>query len=62
MRAPSEPPTPVGAENAGYARRLTKDEPWIDLAVYFGPEHEGGNSHMPMLGTYLDMLAVFLPL
>lgn len=47
---------------AGYARHLTKDEPWTDLAVYFGPEHESGNSHMPMLGTYLDMLAVFLPM
>ncbi|MEV8027620.1 YfbU family protein [Cellulosimicrobium funkei] len=47
---------------ARYARHLIEDDRWTDLAVYFGPEHERGNSHMPMLSTYLDMLAVFLPL
>jgi uncharacterized protein len=46
---------------AGYAAHVTRDGRWAELAVHFDDNHERGNSHMPVLGSYLRMLAVFQP-
>lgn len=53
---------PREARLADYAEHLVRKGRWEELAVYFDPEHEGGNSHSPMLGSYLAMLDVFQPI
>lgn len=47
---------------ADYAGYLIRQGRWTELAVHFDDEHERGNSHMPMLDTYLRMLAVYKPI
>jgi len=46
----------------GFAKYLIDNGKWEDLAVYFDRAHDGGNSHMPMLGTYERMLNEFNPI
>ena len=47
---------------AGYAAHLVSRGRWTELAVYFDDKHERGNSHAPVLGSYLRMHRVFRPL
>ena len=47
---------------ASYAAHVIRDGRWVELAIHFDDQHERGNSHMPVLETYLRMLAVFRPL
>jgi uncharacterized protein len=47
---------------AGYAAHVVGNGRWTELAVYFDDKHERGNSHAPMLGSYLRMRRVFRPL
>mgnify|MGYP003136963978 CR=1 FL=1 len=48
---------------ADYARHLVlKKGRWTELAERFDDKHERGNSHMPMLATYLRMLDAFNPI
>lgn len=47
---------------ASYAHHLIKDGRWTNLADRFDDEHEGGNSHMPVLAAYQRMLSVWKPL
>jgi uncharacterized protein YfbU (UPF0304 family) len=47
---------------AGYAAHLVHSGRWAELAVYFDAKHERGNSHAPMLNTYLRMRGVFQPM
>lgn len=47
---------------AGYAAHVIRNGRWTELAVHFDDQHERGNSHSPVLGSYLRMLAVFRPL
>lgn len=46
----------------GYARFLISSDRWEDLAEHFDASHERGNSHSPVLATYLRMLAAFQPI
>ncbi|MFI5591173.1 YfbU family protein [Amycolatopsis sp. NPDC051758] len=41
---------------AGLAEHLIKSGRWSRLAYHFDDEHEGGNSHMPVLPVYRRML------
>jgi uncharacterized protein YfbU (UPF0304 family) len=45
-----------------YAGHLIRNGRWTDFAVFFDDEHERGNSHSPVLGSYLRMLEVFRPI
>lgn len=48
---------------ADYARHLVlKKGRWTEFADRFDDKHERGNSHMPMLATYLRMLDAFNPI
>jgi len=42
-----------------YARFLIQDDRWTSLAEAFGPQRESGNSHMPTLQRYREMLAAW---
>ncbi|MGH4006918.1 MAG: YfbU family protein [Pseudonocardiaceae bacterium] len=44
---------------SGFAKYLIDDGRWTSLAHHFDDEHEGGNSHMPMLATYQRMLPAY---
>jgi uncharacterized protein len=46
----------------GYARFLIATGRWEDLAEHFDAKHDHGNSHSPVLATYLRMLAAFQPI
>lgn len=50
------------ASLASYARYLIGTGRWEELAVHFDDDHERGNSHTRMLGSYLRMLNVFQPI
>jgi uncharacterized protein YfbU (UPF0304 family) len=41
---------------AGLAEHLVKSGRWSGLAYHFDDEHEGGNSHMPVVSRYRRML------
>jgi uncharacterized protein YfbU (UPF0304 family) len=45
-----------------YADHLIRNGRWTDFAIYFDNEHERGNSHAPVLDSYLRMLDVFRPI
>ena len=45
-----------------YARHLIEQGEWPMLADIFDNKHDHGNSHAPLLASYLRMLAVFTPL
>lgn len=47
---------------ADYAAHLVQGGRWTELAVYFDDKHERGNSHAPMLDSYLRMRLVFQPI
>ena len=47
---------------AGYTRHLIETDRWIELAEHFDDKHERGNSHSPVLDSYLRMLEVFKPI
>ncbi len=47
---------------ASYAAHLIEMGRWSELAKCFDDEHEGGNSHMPVLSSYLRMLDEFQPI
>jgi uncharacterized protein len=44
---------------AGFAKHLIADGRWDRMAHHFDDEHEGGNSHMPMLNSYRRVLAAY---
>jgi uncharacterized protein len=46
----------------GYARFLVSTDRWEDLAEHLDAKHEHGNSHSPMLATYMRMLGAFQPI
>lgn len=50
------------ARLARYAKFLIGDGRWEELAEAFDANHEGGNSHMPLLATYQRMLDAFEPI
>jgi hypothetical protein len=50
------------ARLARYAKFLVGDGRWEELAEAFDANHEGGNSHMPLLATYQRMLDTFEPI
>jgi hypothetical protein len=43
----------------GYAKHLIDTERWEAMAGHFDPQHERGNSHMPMLARYQRMLTAY---
>lgn len=47
---------------ADYAEHLVRNGRWEEMAIYFDSDHERGNSHLPMLGSYMRMLDVFQPM
>ena len=47
---------------ASYAKYLIDQSKYASMAKYFDDEHERGNSHMRMLGTYNRMLSTWRPL
>ncbi len=47
---------------AHYASHVIRGGRWEELAVYFDDKHERGNSHAPVLATYLRMLDVYRPI
>jgi len=47
---------------ASYAAHVVHEGRWTELAVYFDDEHESGNSHAPVLDSYLRMQRVFQPI
>ncbi|HEY1831360.1 MAG TPA: YfbU family protein [Acidimicrobiales bacterium] len=50
------------ARLARYAKFVTGDGRWDELAESFDTNHESGNSHMPLLATYQRMLDAFEPI
>jgi uncharacterized protein YfbU (UPF0304 family) len=44
---------------SGFAKHLIDDGKWSNMAHHFDEEHEGGNSHMPMLNSYRRVLAAY---
>ena len=53
---------PVEGRMLGYARHLLATDRWTDLAAYFDPQHDGGNSHRRTLPTYRRILEAYEPL
>lgn len=53
---------PREGQMASYAKHLIDQGKWATLAPYFGDQHEHGNSHSPMIGTYSRMWKVFEPI
>jgi len=49
----------VESRLASYAEFLIKRGKWESLAHHFDDEHEGGNSHMRLLGRYRRLLAAY---
>lgn len=47
---------------ADYAEHLIQTGRWVELAEYFDDLHERGNSHFPVLDSYLRMLEAFKPI
>lgn len=47
---------------ATFAKYVISTDRWTNMAVYFDPGHGHGNSHSPVLASYLRMLAVFKPI
>lgn len=47
---------------ASFATYLINSGRWTDLADCFGRDRDGGNSHAPMLDSYLRMLDVYEPM
>ena len=47
---------------AGYAAHVIRSGRWSELALYFDDKHERGNSHAPVLDSYLRMNRAFQPM
>lgn len=47
---------------ASYAAHLIESGRWEELAEHFDAKHEHGNSHAPVLASYLRMLDIFRPI